>query len=424
MRILIANKFFFRNGGSESVMLAEREYLREAGESVVDFSMRDERNLPSDYAQYFVTHRSYARAPRRPLLERAYAALNLIHSREAVKRIVELIDATRPDLLHCHNVYHQLTPSIIGAARGRGVPVVLTLHDYKPVCPTYTRLRHGRPCSDCLEQRFLNVLRHRCADGSLAKSALLYAEAATHKLMRSYEKVDAVIAPSRFMYRAVTRSRFPPERVHVIPNGIETSRIEPSFSDEGYVLFLGRLSPEKGIVTLLEAHATVRDRVRLRVAGTGPLERRIREQYPHPELIGHVSGSALEETIRRAAFLVVPSEWYENSPLAVLEAMAHGKAVVASDIGGIPELVVHGETGLLFSPGDRDALARSLVTLTQDAELRRRYGAAGRRRAERHFSMERHIDSLLELYRVVLERAREAPSRGRAARSVVTAGAE
>src|SRR5690606_27475126 len=201
MRILIANKFFFRNGGSESVMFAERRYLQEAGVSVIDFSMHDERNLPSDYASYFVAHRSYAAEPQ-GLLRRAHAALSLIHSREAVDRIVELIDTARPDLLHCHNVYHQLTPSIIGAARDRGVPVVLTLHDYKPICPIYTRLRRGRPCSDCLDQRFLNVLRHRCADGSLARSALLYAEAAAHKLMRSYEKVDAAIAPSRFMYRA------------------------------------------------------------------------------------------------------------------------------------------------------------------------------------------------------------------------------
>lgn len=423
MRILIANKFFFRNGGSESVMFAERRYLQEAGVSVIDFSMHDERNLPSDYASYFVAHRSYAAEPQ-GLLRRAHAALSLIHSREAVDRIVELIDTARPDLLHCHNVYHQLTPSIIGAARDRGVPVVLTLHDYKPICPIYTRLRRGRPCSDCLDQRFLNVLRHRCADGSLARSALLYAEAAAHKLMRSYEKVDAAIAPSRFMYRAATRSRFPPERVHVIPNGIETSCIAPSFSDDGYALFLGRLSSEKGIVTLLEAHAAIRDRVPLRVAGTGPLEHQIRERYPHAELVGHVSGTALDETIRRAAFLVVPSEWYENCPLVVLEAMAHGKAVVASDIGGIPELVVHGETGLLFSPGNRDALARCLETLMQDAGLRRRYGAAARRRAERQFSMERHIDSLLELYRAVLERANEARSRKRAARPVVTVGVE
>lgn len=423
MRVLIANKFFFRNGGSEAVMFAERQYLRDAGVGVIDFSMHDERNVPSRYADYFVEHRSYARAPR-SLPGRARAALSLIHSREAAKRIGELIDLARPDLLHCHNIYHQLTPSIIGAARDRGVPVVLTLHDYKPVCPTYSRLRQGRPCSACLDQRFFNVLRYRCAEGSLAKSAVLYAEAAAHKLMRSYEKVDAVIAPSRFMHGAVTRSRFPPERVHVIHNGVETSRIAPSSEDDGYALFLGRLAPEKGIVTLLEAHAAVRDRVPLRVAGTGPLEKRLRESYPYAEFIGHVSGTALDETIRRAAFLVVPSEWYENCPLAVLEAMAYGKPVLASEIGGIPELVLHGETGLLFPPGDHEALARGLKALISDADLRRRYGAAGRRRAEQRFSMERHIDALLGLYVAVLDRAKEArPQRG-AAGPIASAGAE
>lgn len=423
MRILIANKFFFRNGGSESVMFAERRHLRDAGIEVIDFSMHDARNLPSEYADHFVTHRSYAREPQR-LLERANAALKLIHSREAVKRIGALIDSARPDLVHGHNVYHQLTPSIFGAAHQRGVPIVLTLHDYKPICPTYSRLRHGRPCSECLDQRFLSVLRHRCADGSLSRSAVLYLEAVAHKLMRSYEKVDAVIAPSRFVHRAATRSRFPSERVHVIPNGVETARIAPSSTDDGYALFLGRLSPEKGIVTLLDAHTAVRGRVPLRVAGTGPLEQRLRESYPYAEFVGHVSGAALEETLRRAAFLVVPSEWYENCPLAVLEAMAHGKAVLASKIGGIPELVLHGETGLLFPPGDREALARGLETLMGDVELRRRYGGAARRRAERHFSMERHIESLLGLYLTVLERAREARTRGGSARPIVGAGVE
>ncbi|HEX6998138.1 MAG TPA: glycosyltransferase family 4 protein [Gammaproteobacteria bacterium] len=405
MKVLLANKFLFRNGGSEAVMLAEREFLRAADVEVVDFAMRDDRNLPSAYAPWFVANQSYA-ADGAGAAARLKTALKLIHSPEAVRKMGELIDATRPDIVHCHNVYHQLTPSIIGAAKRRGVPVVLTLHDYKPVCPTYLRLRHGAPCSECIDGGPFNVVRHRCADGSLARSALLYAEAVVQRLLGSYEQVDAFIAPSEFMRAAVAR-RFPRERVRLLYNGVDTNAIAPADGDAGYVLYLGRLSAEKGIETLLEAHAPVAGRIPLRVAGTGPLEARLRARYPHARFLGHLSGTALDEAVRGAALIAVPSGCYENCPITVLEAMAYGKPVVASAIGGIPELVVHEETGLLFPPGDRHALADCLSRLMADAGLRRRYGRAGRARVERRFSLEGHNAGLLRTYVEVLESRRQ-----------------
>lgn len=403
MKVLLANKYFFRKGGSETVMFMEREYLLGSGVEVVDFSMRDSRNLPSPSTAYFVAGQRYddGRGDSGPL-GRIRTALKLVHSPEAVRQIGKLIERTRPDLVHCHNIYHQLTPSIIGAAKRRGVPVVLTLHDYKPVCAVYTRLRQGQACSLCLDGRAFNLLRHRCAEGSVSRSALLYAEFLVQRLLRSYESVDAVIAPSEFMRDAVTRWRFPPARVHLLPNGVDTARMGPSREDAGYALYLGRLSSEKGIETLLRAHAGVADRVPLLVAGSGPLEGALRARHPRARFLGHLSGAELDQTVRKAALLVVPSEWYENCPLSVLEAMACGKPVVASDIGGIPELVVHGETGVLFPPGRADELARCLTALIEDPERRRRYGAAGRSRAERRFSLDAHNHALSGLYGRVL----------------------
>ncbi|HEU4617073.1 MAG TPA: glycosyltransferase family 4 protein [Gammaproteobacteria bacterium] len=410
MKVLLANKYFFNKGGSETVMFAEREFLLRSDVEVVDFSMRDPRNLPSPYSSYFVANQSYDGA-HAGAVSRLRAGAKLVHSQEAVRRIGRLIDATRPDIVHCHNVYHQLTPSIIGAAKRRGVPVVLTLHDYKPVCAVHTRLRHGAPCSDCLDGRYSNVLRYRCADGSLTRSALLYAEAAVQRLLGSYERVDAVIAPSEFMRASVTRWRFPAERVQVIPNGIDTASLSPATDDRGYALYLGRLSPEKGIGTLLEAHEGIADRVPLLVAGTGRLEAQLRARYPRARFLGHLAGAELERTIRDAGFVVVPSEWHENCPLSVLEAMGYGKAVVASRMGGIPELVVHGETGLLVSAGAAGELAQCLVDLASDPARRRRLGAAARARAERDFSLDAHNRALLRLYTALLETAdgRERP---------------
>ena len=403
MKVLLANKFFFRNGGSEVVLFKERDYLRDAQVQVVDFSMQDHRNQPSTYSSYFVGNRSYQGADLVSGESRIRTALNLVHSPEAVKKIGALIDDTRPDLVHCHNIYHQLTPSIIGAAKRRGVPVVLTLHDYKPVCPVYLRLRNGKVCSECLDDGFSRVIVNRCADGSLGKSVLLYGEAVVQRLLRNYEKLDAVIAPSKFMRDSVAPRRFPVDRVSVIYNGVDTKAIGRSNEDGHYALYVGRLSAEKGIFTLLEAHLALSDRMEVRIAGTGPLEDDIRTRFPTAKLLGHLSGIALAEAIRNASLVVVPSNWYENCPMSILEAMAYGKPVIGSDIGGIPELVVHGETGLLFPPGDHASLRLRLLELMENSEMRFRFGAAGRKRAEEHFSLERHNAALMQLYLKVIE---------------------
>ncbi|MGF6308516.1 glycosyltransferase involved in cell wall biosynthesis [Bradyrhizobium sp. i1.8.4] len=397
MKVLIANKFFFRKGGAEVVMFQERQFLLRSGEQVIDFSMQDERNLDSPYKSHFVSHKDYRNGGS---LSKLNPALSLIHSREAVGKIAALIDRTRPDLMHCHNIYHQITPSIVSVAKSRGIPVVLTLHDFKPVCPVYVRLRAGKPCSLCLHGDFLQVLTNRCASGSIGASALLYAEAAIQRWLGNYEKVDLFLAPSRFMQDSAL-NRFRPDQVALLYNGVDTGETEVSTRDEGYALYLGRLSEEKGVETLLRAHEAG-GTWKLVVAGTGPLERDLQRRYRNAQFVGQLSGQALKETIGGASVIVVPSEWYENCPMSVLEGMAYGKPVVASRIGGIPELIVDGETGVLFEPADADELRRHISRLMDDASLRARMGAAGRIRAERNFSIETHNTNLINTYRSLM----------------------
>jgi len=402
MKVLIANKFLFRNGGSEMVLFQERDFLMRTGHQVVDFSMQDERNVESLYTGYFAARRDYRNGAG---LSRITSALSLVHSTEAVHKMEALIRATRPDIVHCHNIYHQLTPSIVGAAHRLGVPVALTLHDYKLVCPAYLMRRDGHVCSDCLEGGFRNVLKHRCAGGDFWPSALLYAEAKVQQYLGNYEKAEVMIAPSRFMQHMVAH-RIPPARVRLLHNGVDTSSIRPRDGDEGYALYLGRLSPEKGVHTLLEAHAASANGWPLVVAGTGPLEHVLRRHYPKATFLGHVTGAQLHETLGRAAVVVVPSEWYENCPMSVLEAMACGKPVVGSRIGGIPELVADGETGLLFDAGDARQLAGQLERLMADPALRRDMGLRARMRAENEFSLDRHNAGLLAIYAIAVQLSR------------------
>jgi glycosyltransferase involved in cell wall biosynthesis len=397
LKVLFANKFFYLKGGAEAVMFDEIDLMTKHEVDVVEFSMCDPRNRPSKYGSYFVSSKDYRSTSR---VSRLRSALSFIHSREAVDKISSLIRNEKPDILHCHNIYHQLTPSIINAASRVNIPIILTLHDYKIVCPVYTRLSNGEVCTKCSDGHYGALLTQRCADGSIGRSGLLWAEARFHAVAGSYRRVDRFIAPSRFMRDAVV-PRLGENRVVYIPNGVDTSRIEASRQDGGFVLYLGRLSPEKGVETLLRAHAADNAAWRLVVAGSGPLLGNLQSRFPLAEFTGHLTGESLETRIREASVIVVPSEWHENNPLSILEAMAHAKPIVASDIGGIPELVRHGQTGFLFEPKNTQQLSSHIRTLLSDPDLRRKFGMEARRTAETEYSLETHGAALLALYRSV-----------------------
>ncbi|MGN6309991.1 MAG: glycosyltransferase family 4 protein [Xanthobacteraceae bacterium] len=394
LKVLFANKFFYLKGGAETVMFDEIDLMRQHRVDVVEFSMADPRNRPSTYAPYFVSSKDYRSNSR---ARRLRSALSFIHSREAVDKISTLIRDQRPDILHCHNIYHQLTPSIINAASRARIPIVLTLHDYKVICPVYTRLSNGEVCTKCSDGRYEALLTQRCADRSIAQSGLLWAEARFHAAAGSYRRVDKFIAPSRFMRDAVVPLLGDSKVVH-IPNGVDTSRIAASRQDKGFALYLGRLSPEKGVETLLRAHAADNAAWRLVVAGSGPLQGKLQSAFPSAEFTGHLTGADLEAKLREASVIVVPSEWHENNPLSVLEAMAYGKPIVASDIGGIPELVRHGQTGLLFEPRNIQQLSSHIRTLLSNSDLRRTFGNEARKVAETEYSLARHGAAVLSLY--------------------------
>jgi glycosyltransferase involved in cell wall biosynthesis len=394
LKILFANKFFYLKGGAEAVMFDEIDLMKKHEVDVVEFSMCHPHNRPSKYESYFVSLKDYRSTSR---ASRLRSALSFIHSREAAVQISGLIRNEKPDILHCHNIYHQLTPSIVNAASRFKIPIVLTLHDYKLVCPVYTRLSNGEVCTKCSDGHYEALLVQRCADGSIGRSALLWAEARFHAAAGSYQRVDKFIAPSRFMRDAVV-ARLGEDKVVYIPNGVDTSRIEASRQDEGFVLYLGRLSPEKGVETLLRAHAADNAAWRLVVAGSGPLLGALQSRFPLAEFTGHLTAEALRTRLREASVVVVPSEWHENNPLSILEAMAHAKPIVASRIGGIPELVSHGQTGFLFEPKNTQQLSSHIRMLLSDSDLRAKFGREARRIAETEYSLERHGAALLSLY--------------------------
>ena len=376
MRVLLVNKFHYRKGGSEAYYFALAEGLRSKGHEVAFFSMQDDRNLPCEQARYFVSSREYNEPTS--LARRLGSATSLIYSREAKRKFDALCREFRPDVIHLNLVHRQISFSILDAPAAQGVPVVYTAHDYVLVCPAYTMLDGGgNVCDDCLDGHFTHCAHKRCVKSSLAKSALAVAEAEFLRRHGSYGKVGLFVAPSAFMrdklveggipaHKVVTMQNFAPDglRERAGDVGDATDHAHP------YLLFFGRLSHEKGIELLVRAFLAALPSLpgdwSLVIAGDGPRRDALRgllgeaRGADHVRLVGFKDGDELRRLVGRASFAVVPSVWRENMPYSIIEAFAQGTPVIGTRIGGIPELVVEGRTGLSCEAGDVGSLAQAI----------------------------------------------------------------
>lgn len=402
MKILLANKFFYLNGGSETVFFNERDFLLSSGHEIIDFSMADPKNIPSPHANFFVENIDYK--VHQGVFRRFKQAVSFIHSHDATNKIEQILIKEQPQIAHLHNIYHQLTPSIIPVLKRHGVKVVLTLHDYKLICPAYLALKDDEVCDVCAGRMFWKAFTENCQNSYL-RGLLLSAEGIFHKLKGSYDSVDLFLAPSHFL-ADITARRIPKEKIRVLRNGIDENTYRANYSDQGYILYFGRLSGEKGVRTLLLAHQKLQADVPLVIVGTGPQEKQLREMFPGVRFSGYRNGRALNNLIANAAFVVVPSEWYENCPMSVLEAMAHGKPVIGSRIGGIPEQIEDGKTGFLFEKGNIVDLAEKMSRLIGSPALRYRMGQAARKKLEKEYSVTEHNRQLLQIYYELLPSSR------------------
>ena len=327
----------------------------------------------------------------------------MIYSRDARKRLRRVIDAFRPDVAHVRGIYHHLSPSILWELKRQGIPVLYHLNDFKILCPTYNFVAHGRACELCSHGAFHNAATKGCYAGPRSSAVVLAAEAYLHKWLGTYERcVDMFLAPSEFVRTKLIASGFPAERIEVLPHFQALPGAEQLASDEGYLLYFGRLSPEKGVYELLRAMVRL-PHTPLVIAGDGPerprLEALAKELNLHQVLFaGTVHGEELQKLIAGCSFSVFPSHAYETLGKSILESYAWGKPVIASDLGSRRELVQHGVTGLLYADGDREQLAHSIGFLFDRRDLVEKMGAAARSRVKANHDPAQHTAKLLELY--------------------------
>lgn len=403
MRILHVNKFLYRRGGAESYMLDVAELQRAQGHDVSFFAMEHPDNQDDANADLFPP-RMELNPPPSGFGARVATSVDILYRRSARAGMDAVLDRVRPDVVHLHNIYHQLSPSILRPLARRGIPTVMTLHDYKLACPSYQFLDNGKICEACVPRRFHHAALRRCNKGSLGASVLASVELAAHTVTGAYDPVDVLICPSDFMLRKMQEARVYPDRLVHVPHFCDLSQIAPAEAPGEGVLYAGRLSSEKGVDVLVDAAALLPAGIGVTIAGDGPELPALRARAEaagvadRVRFAGRLPSGELHDLMRSSAIVVAPSRWYENQPMVVLEAFGCARPVVASDLGGMPELVEHGVSGLLVEHDDAAALAKALIELATDPVRAHEMGVAAHRSAVDRFAIDRHLERLDQAY--------------------------
>jgi len=399
--ILSINNYYYLRGGAEAVFLRHNALFENMGWRVAPFAMQHLNNSDTPWSRFFVEEielGSYY-----SVWEKVRRVPKVIYSFEAQRKIGNLLDIFPADICHVHNIYHHISPSILGVIRRRDVPIVLTLHDLKLACPAYNMLANDGICERCKGGRIHNVLLHRCIKGSMALSAIVMAEGLLHRTLGTFERyVNRFVVPSRFYLEKMVEWGWNREQFVHIPNAIDPSAFVPDYHPGRSFIYFGRLSREKGLTTLIKAASLAG--VSLRIVGTGPDEWLLRKMSENigsdVTFMGYLNGTALHDAIRSSKAVILPSEWYENAPMSVIEAYALGKPVIGANVGGIPEMIRHDESGFTFTSGSTEDLAELLRKVSDlPASRISEMGSNSRTWAEVEFSQGRYRDRMLTLYR-------------------------
>lgn len=369
MKVVLVNKFHYRKGGSETYYFTLAESLQAAGHQVVFFAMQDEaHNIPCEQAMYFVSNASVNGG----IKSKMNMVLHMCYSKEAYRNMKCLLNKEEPDLVILNLVHKQITLSIIDAIKEYDpkLPIFWTMHDLIAVCPSYSmRDGSGNICEKCLSGNFQPCVENRCIKGSRLMSMLSKHEAEYIRRKGWYDRVDLYICPSEFYHGKLTKGRFTNSPIITLRNPLPLGTVfEASGEDEGYVLYFGRLSPEKGVKTLIEA--AKKCGCRLVILGTGPEEAELKAQAQNCsniEFKGFQMGEALTGFVRKSRCVVMPSACYENGPYSAMEAMALGKPLIVSNMGGLPELVEDGVNGYVYE-NSSDALAACIEKMRNLSE--------------------------------------------------------
>lgn len=356
MKILMVNKFLYPNGGSETYMFKLGEYLSSIGHQVEYFGMEHKDRCVGNSAEQYTSGMDFHTANA---LDKLKYSLKTIYSKEAREKLNTVLDHFKPDVVHLNNFNFQLTPSIIYAVEdfdkrtGRKTKLVYTAHDYQLICPNHMMYTNDEICEKCIDGDFSSCTKNKCIHGSTLKSLLGTLEAKLYNSKNTYDRIDNIICCSEFIKTKLDSNPLFKNKTVTLHNFID-SVDKKQTEKKDYILYFGRFSKEKGIETLIRAK-----NINFICAGSGSMEDEV-NTAPNLTNVGFKTGAELERLIREAKCTVYPSIWYENCPFSVMESIMYGTPVVASAIGGIPELIDDGKTGFLFEAGNAEKMIEAI----------------------------------------------------------------
>lgn len=407
MRILMINACHYMRGGSEIVYFNTANLLLSYGHEVAYFSSKDTRNEKTDFEKYFI---DVGNIRELSLFKKIKMVPSYLYNFKAAEKIEQLILDFRPEVAHVHIFYGVLSVSILKILKKHNVPVVHTVHDYRLLCPVNTLIdRNGQVCELCKDRHYYHCIKKRCSEGNILQSIMVTMEAYFWKYFLSPVRlIDHFIFVSNFSRRKHLEFNMVfSERYTQIYNFTHFKDKERRVHRGSYFLYFGRLSVEKGIRTLVAAFSNDKNH-KLKIAGTGPLKDFVEESAKacsNIEYVGFKKGEDLADLIRNSSFVILPSECYENNPLAIVEAYCFGKPVIGADIAGIPELINNGRDGFLFRSGDRESLEKAIEdsSLIDDEEYDN-FSKSVHTFAKMKFDVENHYLNLIKVYNSVIDK--------------------
>ncbi len=402
MKILMVNKFLYPRGGSESYMLSLGEHFQKLGHEVEYFGMYDDKNTVGNSAGKYTQNMDF----HSKAIGRFLYPFKIIYSLEARKKIMQVIDDFKPDIVHMNNINFQLTPSIIYGIKKKGIPLVQTVHDYQMICPNHLLYNFDKnsPCEKCVKGAYINCIKNKCIHGSAVKSILGVIEARLYSWLRTYKKVDLFVCPSNFLEsKLLAAKKYYKDKTKTIHNFINKETFQASGrKEENYIVFVGRLSKEKGTRYIAET-ARLLPEYTFKVAGNGPDED-VLKNIPNVELAGFLTGEKLTELIKNAKALLLPSVCYENCPLSILEAHSMGVPVITMNSGGMAELVKDGVTGTLVNKPTPEEIAQKIKETIENEDYYNILRENCKNEKENILSVKTYGDILIQEYEKLVAR--------------------
>ena len=410
MKVLLVTWTWYSVGGDWTYVENLKKLYESKGFEVIPFSTKSEKNIPSKFDGYFSEAYDYKVLNKKRSLKNAFnVAKTSVVSFDALKKIEQLIEDYNIDFAHFHILQHYVTPAIIWKLRKHKIPIVWTLHEYKLICPEGSFVSNGKVCERCYKTKFYNCALHKCKKKSILASSLAALDAYFYHSSGLYNKVDKYLCPSQFLLKKYKQFGFDEKKLILTNYCYDIASLDNDVSKlndkndkvkNKYILFVGRIERLKGILTLIKA--VVGTNINLKIAGTGPaLEEMVKYVDDHKingvEFLGFQIKSEVYRLTLNAAFVVCPSEWYENYPFSVIESLLLSKPVIGSKIGGIPELVIDNKTGFLFEAGNVEQCRSKILKLWNDEDLCRNLGTKARIFAKSKVNFETHWDILKDI---------------------------